>query len=316
MKVIKPVVIEPLTHFASTTLVQDYSNWSSGTTYALGDRVSYGYRIFESLQAGNLANNPGSLSPFQATPDPTAWWVFVGTDNRAAMFDERINTPSSAVDTFTHRWFYYKNVMSIAVLDVNAVTVQLRVLENWPSAPVVIYDETKGLSGAAIYDWYGYFFSEVTTDISQIIFENIPPDVGSGSGYSVYELTVTGVTGDTVSVGEVVGGEAYELGGTQYGVSSGITDYSVKAIDDYGNVSITKRAYSKRMNAKVQVEKEKINGVQLLMYSIRSTPCVWIGSDDPELQEPLVVFGYTKDFSTEISYPTFALMNLDVEGLV
>ena len=128
-------------------------------------------------------------------------------------------------------------------------------------------------------------------------------------------MTFTGATGETVSAGEVVFGMLSDLGDTQYGVTSGIIDYSVKSTDQYGNTTLTKRAYSKRMSAKVQLDNTQLNRVQSFLYTIRATPCVWIGSDDPRMQEPLVIYGFYKDFSTEIPYPTYSLCSLEVEGL-
>jgi len=316
MKVIVPELIgTPTTmgSFFDTNLPYNYPVWSSSTTYAKGARVRYIYWDFESLQDGNLFNYPpASGVPLQTTPTATSWWVCVGTENRYGLFDLKVNNTATTTGSFYAKWSHYKNITSVAVLNVKAVTVRLRVLENFPVAPVAIYDVTKGLSSTPIIDWYRYFFTETTTNISQIIFENIPPGI-----YNVFELTATSDVGEVVSVGEIIGGYTYELGNTQYGVSAGIIDYSVKTVDAYGNVDITKRSFSKRMSSKIQIEKSKINAVQQIMYSLRATPCVWIGNeDDPDLQEPLIVLGYYKDFSTEISYPSYALMNLEIEGLI
>jgi hypothetical protein len=52
------------------------------------------------------------------------------------------------------------------------------------------------------------------------------------------------------------------------------------------------------------------------MYSLRAKPCVWIAADDPLLQEPLIVYGFYKDFSTDIAYPSYSMCSISIEGLI
>ena len=315
MEVIKQIAIEPSAAFAGTSLTEPAAAWSSATTYAIGTKVSYNFRLFQSLAASNLNNIPPSGTAFyQDDPLPTAWWVFVGPDNTAAMFDFKGNTASTAVTSFYSRWTLSTPIEAIAVLNVSAVTVQLKVRNN-TLAGAVVYDQTKGVTDVTIGDWYDYFFLPVLTAITQIIFDGIPPPVLGNTNY--YELIVTGATGATVSVGSVIGGPKYYLGLTQYGISTGIISYSKKTVDDYGNVKITKRAFAKRMEGDVEIANADVSRVQALMYSLRDIACVWIGKqDDARLQELIIVYGYYKDFSTKIAYPAHSLMSLQIEGLI
>lgn len=324
MKVILPAVIEPLEAFAGTNLTSAVSNFSVGTTYAAGARVSYAYRIYESLVSSNTGNYPPWNDDFSIDPPASAFWVFVGPDNRAAMFDSKGNTSSTATTSFYSRWFfgnrpgdlerYRLNINTIAVLGVNAITVRLVIRDNSVSG-TILYDVTKGLADVYIGDWYDYFFLPTSTTISQIVFEDIPANPTPITNLNYAELIVTGITGATVSVSSVICGNLYSLGDTQYGISSGIIDYSKKDTDEYGNVKLTKRAYSKKVSGKVKIDNSDLNRVQSIMYKLRATPCVWIGSDAAELQEALIIYGFYNDFSTEIAYPTCSLMNLDIIGL-
>lgn len=311
MDVIKPLLIDTGA-FGSTNLAEATSAWNSGTTYGVGAYVNYGYKLYVSLIAGNLNHTPPTGATFWDDPISDAYWVCYGVDNRAAMFDNKGNTSSTSTTSFYHRWSSGQTIASIAVLNVNAVTVQLVVKDN-SYAGTIVYDQTLGLSTVTIGDWYDYFFLPVTTDISQLIFNAIPPPVYGHSNY--YEITVTGVTGSTVSVGSIFCGPKYFIGLTQYDTKAGISDYSQKTTDVYGNVSITKRAFSKKLTANIEVANADLNRVQALMYTLRATPCVWIGSDDARLQEALILYGFYQDFSTSISYPNHSLMSLDIQGL-
>ena len=102
---------------------------------------------------------------------------------------------------FQH-WLSAIVVDTLAVINSNAVTVRLKITDTaaLPS-PVVVYDQTIGLSGVVVGDWYDYYFADPTVKRTQVIFYDIPPYANAE-----FELTFTGATGETVSAGEVVFG--------------------------------------------------------------------------------------------------------------
>jgi len=303
MKVIKPTPYN-IGMSISTTLTESTPTYNSGTTYALGAQVVFGMYKYESLQNSNTNHQPDLLAS-------STWWLKIGSDNRYALFDGVVQQMSSKTTSFVHTLVIGSVVDTFAIINSNAVTVRLKITDTTAlPSPVVVYDQTIGLSGVVVADWYDYYFADPTVNRTQVIFYDIPPYANAE-----FQLTFTGATGETVSAGEVVFGMLSDLGITQYGVTSGIIDYSVKSTDQYGSTTLTKRAYSKRMSAKVQLNNTQLNRVQSFLYAIRATPCVWIGSDDPRMQEPLVIYGFYKDFSTEIPYPTYSLCSLEIEGL-
>lgn len=307
MKVIRPIAYQS-SMLQSTTATEATAAWSSGTTYAIGNRVISGIKKYESLQNSNTNHTPAT--------SPT-WWIEVGSDNRHAMFDGHADSPTTATTTFKTTIVVGQNIDTIAIINSLADTVRVKMtafpLLGVPGVPTatVVYDQTIGLSGALIFDWFEYFFTSTLDVRTQAIFYGLPSYANAE-----IEITFTSGTGVTVSAGEVIFGQISELGGTQYGVNAGIIDYSVKTTDAYGNTSLTKRAYSKRLTAKVQLDNIELNRVQTLLYNLRATPTVWIGSDDPLLAEPLILYAFYKDFSTEIAYPTYSLCSLELEGMI
>ena len=108
-------------------------------------------------------------------------------------------------------------------------------------------------------------------------------------------------------------GSCYDLGGTQYNATAGIVDYSAKSTDTFGNNTVTQRAYSKRMTAKLQIDNLIVDAVVNTLAAYRSTPIVWIGADN--LYTSLIVYGFYKDFDVDIAYPTVSYCSLTIEGL-
>jgi hypothetical protein len=120
---------------------------------------------------------------------------------------------------------------------------------------------------------------------------------------------------DPGSVGEIIIGNIFEVGWTQRGISSGITDYSVKEQDIFGNTTFVERNFTKRINCQVMVKNKYLNNIQRLFYNLRAKPCVWLPTNDENLTEATIIYGYYKSFSLEITYPEYSIYNIEIEGL-
>lgn len=296
MLVLKPTVFQN-SMLISTDATEIYADYSSGTTYADNARVVYNFNIYESLQGTNLNHQPDT--------SPT-WWLLVGADNRHAMFDQLVSTGTTKASTLTVT-IATGTIDSFALINLDTDTVKITVRDGLGGT--IVYEETGGLSGTTVLDWYQYFFYDPLLRRTQLVFRGIPPYVNS---HVTLEFIKTG----TISVGAAVWGSLSTLGGTQYGATAGIVDYSRKETNVFGNIEFIERAYSKRMQTQVYVDNANLNRTQQLLYSLRATPAVWIASDSPQYEEALVVYGWYRDFSTDISYPSHSLCSLEIEGLI
>lgn len=224
------------------------------------------------------------------------------------MFDNVINTKTVANTSLSVVYAPGVIIDSIALIDVDSYVVTVEITDG-VGGPVV-YQNTAGLTGAESYSWYDYFFNDPLLKRTQIVFQNIPPYVNA-------QISITFISeiGVDVSVGQVTMGSISSLGTTQYGVSAGIIDYSVKETDEFGNTVFVQRPFSKRINATFNLNNNQLNRVQNYLYSIRAIPAVWIVTDDPQFEEAAIIFGFYRDFSTDISYPTFSQCSIELESL-
>lgn len=295
MKVIKQTAFQE-SMLVSTNVVESEPAWNSGTTYAKDAIVYEGVAgVYQSLVNSNLNHQP-SISPTQ--------WVRIGPTNARAMFDQTVSTQTespSPIEVVLETGV----IDSIALINLYASEVQIEVKDG--SGGAVIYDETVSLI-SGVTDWYDYFFTEIEQD-SQVIFRNIPT-------YASAYVTITISGSGDVKIGECIFGKMRALGGTQYGASSGITDYSKKVTDEFGTTTLTQGNFNKRMNTSTYILNTDLNKVQKFLYSIRATPCVFIATDVSEFSEALVIYGFYKDFTTEIPYPTHSICNIEIEGLI
>lgn len=280
-----------------TDLVDPNPLYSAATTYAIGAVVRYNNRLYESLQATNLNHQPDTSA---------TWWLDIGVDNLHASFDNSVSTSSSALTAMTIV-FKPGAIDSIALINMNAATAKITLTN-----PLVgtVYSRIAGLSGAEVFDWYQYFFYDPLDRRTQLIFTDVPK-VNDG----LVTIRLEGSLGELITIGQVLLGVINTIGDTQYGVTSGIIDYSIKDTDEFGNTSFVERAFSKRISANVFVNNPNLNRAQRLLQSVRATPCVWIASDSGVYEESLIVFGFYRSFSIDISYPSYALCNIEIEGL-
>lgn len=296
MKVLQPVVFSS-SQLLSTTAVETYATYSSGTTYAVDAIVVYLTRLYKSLVSANTGNQP-DISPTK--------WQDYGPANKYAMFDSTISTQTTSSSPLVVQVQPGKVCNSIAVLNLlNASSITVEVKDS-PSGSVV-YNKTINLDGTMIYDWYSYFFEPF--DLREtLVLTDIPPYPNC-----TIKITVTG--SGTVGIGNFIYGTSTDIGSVQYGVTIGNRDYSVKETDSFGNTVFVKRAFSRRMEPQLMLDNSKLRYVFRLLNDLRATPTVWIGSEDAQY-EPLVIFGFYKDYTVDISYPTTSLVRLEIEGLV
>lgn len=298
MKVIVPVEFQT-GHLLSTNAVETSPAYSPSTTYAKGALVDYGTYVYESLVNSNLNKQP-DISPDE--------WLRVRPDNIHAMFDTEVNTKTVSTSPLTVSIKPGTSVNSLALLSLTANSVTVQLLDA-PSGNEV-YNRTIDLNFTIITDWYGYFF-EPFDRLDTLVLTGLPPYINCVINISIEN----GASANAVEVGGVVYGNFIQIGLTQYGVGFGTRDYSIKETDEYGNTTFVKRAFSRRMEPTVLVENSRLRYLTKKLNEIRATPTVWIGSDSPDY-EPLVTFGYYRDYNVDISYPSNSLLRLEIEGLI
>jgi hypothetical protein len=271
--------------------------WSYTKVYALGD-VAYkeDNTIWYSLRGGNQNNIPATT---------THAWLKLQPSNRKAMFDNLSSTTSTANSVISVT-LKTGIIDTVGLINLNATGVNVIVRNGLGGT--IVYTKTASLVNDSPTNAWEYYFGEIGSLLTQYVLTDIPPITDC---YVTIEVT----GGSETSVGNLIIGRSKDLGISIYGAQAGILDFSTKTTDTFGKTTFTKKGYKKTLNIQTEVEKLKINTVQRKLYGIRATPCLWVSTSDIDLSEPLVLYGYYKDFSTDISYPTHSLCSLEIEGL-
>ncbi|WP_296221322.1 hypothetical protein [uncultured Sphingomonas sp.] len=210
--------------------------------------------------------------------DPSAngpGWIDIGPTNRWAMFDDALGTETSAAGAIVVQ-LNAGAATGLALLDVRAATVRVQASG---------YDRTQQVGAGAI------------------TFLDLPGIAGT--------VTVTIAGAGTVAVGTLLVGELVGLGITEAAPTAGITDFSRKEVDDFGEVTIVQRAWAKRMSARALIRTDAVDLVANRIASVRARPSLWIGHTGID---SLTLFGFFKDFSIEVG-DSLSKLSLSIEGL-
>lgn len=291
-----PVAPEALTYWWDTVTE---ANYSSATTYALGDRVvdTSSHRQYESLQAANV----GHLLPVY--PETvTDWWMDVGATNRWACLDVARNTQTVSVSPLVVQIMPGVRFNSLALMGVDCDSVT--VTTNFG------YSFTKSMADKAVIDYYQYFFSPFAYERGLVLFD-IPPITGT-----VVTVTLTRNT-NPVRLGSIVAGNFVYLGDVQYNPVSDYLNFSSIERDLYGTATLIPRRALPKTQQTLMVDKLYVNDIRTARAALNAVPAVWVGLPDTTdgYYDSLLIVGIYRAFSIDLAYPNQAKINLELEEI-
>jgi hypothetical protein len=298
MKIIVPITVTEAMLTDTSVAETDHTEWSSSTAYVAGNKVirtTGVHRRYESLTS-NTNKAPES--------NPTDW-LDLGPTNRWSMFDQKVGTVTTATTSMTFELTPGQVVTSIALLEVEARTITVTVED---AVDGVVYskeiDMEMDLLGA---DWWHWFFDPFTRRTSCILTDL--PNYHA----PVITVEIEGATAEAVECGALVIGTLQTFAdAVLWGASVGITDYSRKTTDDFGNIEIVERSYAKRASWQFQLPRTRVDYLQRVLAELRAVPAVYIGGD----YDATAIYGFFKEFSISITYPTHSECSIELEGLI
>jgi len=295
MNIIPPITItDAMLHYSNITepspaesAMAGYAGaWNSGTTYALNAIVyTSTHKLYKSLQAGNVGQTPGAVGA-------STWWLDYGSTERWCVFDAKVGSQATRAASLTYE-IDPGPFDSIALLNIEAESITVTVEDIGGAGGTITWNET------TLAD--GLFTSDIVKTDFPLTY--LTPHLVIKIDY----------TGETAKVGEIVVGPKESLGSTQYNPAISIIDYSIKETDTFGNYTVLERAYSKRLTCQTTIQNTDLDETYNTLANHRATPVVWVGSEE---YASMIVYGFYKDFSIEISYPTVSICSLEIEGLV
>lgn len=243
--------------------------------WSAGTTYPLGARVIKA--ATHRIYESGSIGNVGNDPTGTSGkWQDIGPTNRWAMFDQALGSTTEAPGQITVS-LAPGAANAVALLDVKAATV--RVVTT------------------------GYDRTLVPNASGTVTFLDMPETAG--------QVTVVITGPGTVEVGTLLVGKLVGLGSTTEDAKAGITDFSRKEADEFGDIQIVERAWAKRMTLPAKLRRDAIDLVAGRIAAVRAKPSLWIGKEG---METLTVYGFFKDFSIAVD-TTICTLSLSIEGL-
>ncbi len=257
------------------------------------------HHLYENLIAGVSATLP-ELATTGATPR----WLDLGATNRWSQFDQKIGTVTTSTTNLT-TVLMPGSSEGLALMDLTGVTAHVSAIN--VSGGSGIYSNTIDLDNTVVESVYDWMFSD-RVQKRNVILTDLPGQ------YPNMVVTVTIISTSGSSVGVMAIGRVFALGVTEYGAGAGIINFGKVTDDGFGNRTWLEGDWANRVTLPLIGNTADFNRIHRQLASVRSTPCIYIGSSLDSM-EPLVAYGVFRDlYITVPNYPTIA-MNLEIDGM-
>lgn len=289
-----------LTLTDTTVAVSAYDEWNDAASYSTGNRVVVTTAVphyeYECVQAHT--NKP----PAANTP---TYWVRLGATNQYRLLDDRTSSQTTDTTSITATVIlgdYADRVCAFRLSQVDVLRVRAY-LDGVQVAEVA----ASGREFVPASNWLQWWFGQ--SSYRRSICVPIPIQA---AGVEL-EVHWEGPAGDMIGVGHLVAGEAVRIGRSILPLRDGITDYSVKDTDEWGETILVERDYADRISAEVLIQEGTRARVKRLLANLRATPCAWDVNDDGYDDDGLRLFGKYNEF--EFAHDDAIVLTIDLEGL-
>ena len=230
-------------------------------------------------------------------------WLEVSPTNPWKAFDAQVGTQTTSATGIMTYVFSPGRINSIGFMNMSGIT---DITVRMTSSGTEIYNQSYSMLSGGIGDWYDYFFTEPVYN-SDYVLTDLPM-------YANCELTITLEGASTIAIGVIAIGTFKSLGIASAGAKPSIKTYSRKETDDFGNITIVSRSYSKRLDVETLIEISGFDSIYNMLALYRDTPVVWIGAGN--FSTTLILYGFYRDFSMNIAVANIGYCTLSIEGLI
>ncbi len=283
----------------------DYGVWDAGDTYSPGEYVTV---------LGDYNRNyryTGTLGTTPFPPDNPDVWIDTGSTNRWRMFDMKVGADKQTINQAGIALNPNIDVTVVTNTKVNSVCL-FNLLGSSVKCTVyydseVYYERTIDLvRPVSRPSWYAYFF-ENRRRVKDVAFLDLPPVVPAS-----IRIEMEGEGGST-AIGKMVVGYGEYLGFPEYGTTSiGITDYSTKEADAFGNYFVQERRWTGTMNVRPVIEPGDETRVRDVLADLRAISSAYIVERQ---DEQIMLLGFFQDFDVLFSTPASSHCTLRIAGI-
>ena len=276
----------------ATDPADNYTEWSVGDTYVVGQEVRYTLdgesypRTFRATQE-HSGQVPASKS---------AYWIDLGVNNRWRMFDGFNNSRSISTDNISG------NIEIHVDLNMPARMLYLFGLRNVSEVAVIqkvdgseVGSHVAQLSAyASPVGWWSWLYGERDYISSCAIKLN-------GNYYSQrVEVFMSG--GGTAQCAQLIFGNDYYIGYVHHGATPRLQSFSTFSPDTFGSYTYVKRKNTRVGSYSVTVETREFDRVYRLIETFESELVILDANNSGTQFDSMMHYGKITDFAPSVSY--------------
>lgn len=281
-------------NIVSTSAVNADPVYVPTTTYADKVKCTYADRVWLSLKAGNLGNQPGAVGSVE-------WWSDAGPSNDFAMFDSDVRTSTTATGTLSVT-LDALTFNGIALHNITGTNLEITCLKDGNT----YYTRTMSLwDTSGISNWEEYFYQpqEFISDVAFVDMPLLPS--------ATIQLTLTNMSGGPVSVGMFVAGLVTKFDVDAEGLSRDGIDSTQLTYDKFGTAKIGEQRFARKVSASVKVDTIKSAYYLRRLDAVASKPVSVLAGDG---DGTLLIYGLlTSRFEKRLKK---SILNYEVKGLL
>lgn len=273
--------------------------WAAATAYAYPTKVyrPTTHKIYQSLSTTATVDSvTPELSIFADSPK----WVELSSTNKFAMFDMLRNGGSTATSSISVTITPNQRIDAIAIIGMENVSNILITAVYGSGTSIQLENKTNSYTSSGVTKYYNNY---IKVDLAP--YYNI-----------VITITLTG-TG-TINSGNVVLGVYEPLGSSQRGIAVDTINFSTVDRDLYGGAVLVQRRNVPSISVKTLIDRGRVNRAAQVREYLNAKPAIWSGLDQnvsDAYYDSLLILGFYKTFTIDISNPLMATINLELEEI-
>ncbi|OPX57075.1 hypothetical protein SAMN02745127_02063 [Oceanospirillum multiglobuliferum] len=279
----------------------EYPEWDDDQPVSAGAFVTHEDAVWEVLTA-HTTDTPPSQTDTR--------WQRIGPTNRFAMLDEEVNTKTIAPSGVIELSITAGRIDAVALLGLRATSIEVRLVvdevEEFSASANLVNRQSSGT-------WLGFFTEPLYQQDFYIVQGMVDTAVIDLPKYlnAVLHITIIN-TGGPAECGVCRPGLLLNIGDTENDAETGIEDYSLREIDQWGRLSQQARNYAKEISTEVYIDTDRLDFIYAWLVKLKDTPLVWLGIQH---HSAYIVYGYGK-WRISRSGTVLSKMSIEVEGLV
>ena len=226
----------------TTDLTNLYADYNANTAYISGDKVTYGGFYWQMIPSTSIGMTPSNNS---------LYWEKIGVSNRDSIIDLRSTTKSEKTGSFYIEFPIDYTYTYLAIGYYATSNLKVEALDGYGNVVKVYIDETQSIN-ESVFDYYDYIYGNYSLNTNRTRF--IPlTHIGKK-----IKVTFTGdVNIPTPNCGFIQAGDGINLGTTLSKVNFKLNSYSVKKTDNFGVMTIDKRAVQNVMDFETIIDRSE-----------------------------------------------------------